>query len=93
MSEEHPSADLFKVTAALILFVIAVIGGLLPRRAQKVGSRLVSCLNTAAGGVFFASAMVSEHMILLCSSRAQYPETQRQQQRSSIDFSDKACGC
>lgn len=54
-----PSADLFKATAALILFSIAIVGGLLPMRLQDVGSKVVSCLNTAAGGVFFASAMVS----------------------------------
>ena len=56
--EEMPSADLFKATASLILFTIALIGGVLPQRLQNVGSQVVSCLNTAAGGVFFASAMV-----------------------------------
>lgn len=55
---EAPSADLFKAIAALILFSIALVGGILPRRLRNVGSRVVSCLNTAAGGVFFASAMV-----------------------------------
>lgn len=57
--EEIPSADLFKVAAASILFSIALIGGILPQRLQNVGVKVVSCLNTAAGGVFFASAMVS----------------------------------
>lgn len=56
--EQQPSADFFKVAAALILFAIAVVGGLLPQRLQDIGSRAVSCLNMAAGGVFFASAMV-----------------------------------
>lgn len=56
--EEVPSADLFKAIASLILFIIALIGGILPQRLQNVGSKVVSCLNTAAGGVFFASAMV-----------------------------------
>lgn len=55
---EAPSADVFKATAALILFSIALVGGILPRRLRNVGSKVVSCLNTAAGGVFFASAMV-----------------------------------
>lgn len=54
-----PSAEFFKATAALVLFLIAVVGGLLPVHLQDVGSKVVSCLNTAAGGVFFASAMVS----------------------------------
>lgn len=59
-----PSADLFKATASLVLFSIALVGGLLPQRLQNVGSRVVSCLNTAAGGVFFASAMVrQEHKL------------------------------
>lgn len=58
MTEEQPSADFFKVTASLILFSIALVGGILPQRLQNVGSKVVSCLNTAAGGVFFASAMV-----------------------------------
>ncbi|CAN0120646.1 unnamed protein product, partial [Hapterophycus canaliculatus] len=61
MSEEHPSAELFKATAALILFGIALAGGLLPQQVQGVGARVVSCLNTAAGGVFFASALT--HML------------------------------
>lgn len=52
------SADLFKAMAALVLFLIALVGGVLPLRIESVGSRVVSCLNTAAGGVFFASAMV-----------------------------------
>lgn len=58
MGAEVPSADLFKATSSLILFSIALIGGILPQRLQNVGSKVVSCLNTAAGGVFFASAMV-----------------------------------
>jgi len=57
--EGRPSADFFKAMASLILFTIAMVGGMLPRRLQNVGSRVVSCLNMAAGGVFFASAMVS----------------------------------
>ncbi|CBJ25854.1 conserved unknown protein [Ectocarpus siliculosus] len=60
-SNGEPSADLFKATAALILFSIALVGGLLPQRLQNVGKKVVSCLNMAAGGVFFASAMV--HML------------------------------
>eukprot|EP00903_Cladosiphon_okamuranus_P018110 g16665.t2 len=59
--EEIPSADFFKITASLILFSIAFVGGVLPQRLENVGSKVVSCLNTAAGGVFFASAMV--HML------------------------------
>lgn len=55
---EAPSADVFKATSAVILFSIAAAGGILPQRLQNVGSKVVSCLNTAAGGVFFASAMV-----------------------------------
>lgn len=60
MDNGEPSADLFKATAALILFSIALVGGLLPQRLQDVGNKVVSCLNMAAGGVFFASAMVRE---------------------------------
>lgn len=53
------SADFFKVMASFILFAIAMVGGMLPRRLQNVGSKVVSCLNMAAGGVFFATSMVS----------------------------------
>lgn len=70
MSEEMPSeeipvpsADLFKFAAASILFFVALVGGMLPRRLQNVGSKVVSCLNTAAGGVFFASAMVRQQCV------------------------------
>lgn len=56
--EEMPSAGIFKAAAAFILFSIALVGGILPQRLKNVGSKVVSCLNTAAGGVFFASAMV-----------------------------------
>lgn len=55
---EATSVEIFKATAALILFSIALVGGILPRRLRNVGSKVVSCLNTAAGGVFFASALV-----------------------------------
>ncbi|CAM9241768.1 unnamed protein product [Ectocarpus sp. 12 AP-2014] len=60
-SNGEPSADLFKAIAALILFSIALVGGLLPQRLQDVGKKVVSCLNMAAGGVFFSTAMV--HML------------------------------
>ncbi|CBJ25853.1 conserved unknown protein [Ectocarpus siliculosus] len=60
-SNGEPSADVFKATAALILFSIALFGGLLPQRLQNVGEMVVSCLNMAAGGIFFSTAMV--HML------------------------------
>lgn len=57
--EGQGSADAFKAIAALCLFTMAAIGGILPRHLQNVSSRVTSSLNSAAGGVFFASAMVS----------------------------------
>lgn len=64
--EEHGSAESFKLAAAMCLFAVAVIGGILPLRLKDVGSRVISSLNTAAGGVFFASAMVSNRMKSRC---------------------------
>ncbi|CAN0357561.1 unnamed protein product [Ascophyllum nodosum] len=61
MEESESSVGLFKITAALLLFCFAVVGGLLPQKLKNIGSKVVSCLNTAAGGVFLASAMV--HML------------------------------
>lgn len=58
--DEHESANGFKLVAALCLFTIAATGGMLPMRLKDLGSRVISSLNTAAGGVFFASAMVSK---------------------------------
>lgn len=66
---EEESANGFKALAALCLFGIAALGGMLPMRLQDVGSRVISALNTAAGGVFFASAMVK---LLRSTSKYRY---------------------
>ena len=68
MEESESSVGLFKITAALLLFCFAVVGGLLPQKLKNIGSKVVSCLNTAAGGVFLASAMVRTiHELGVCS--------------------------
>lgn len=57
-SQQQASTIAFKVVAAATLFTIAAAGGMLPMRLRGVDLRVLSSLNTAAGGVFFSSAMV-----------------------------------
>lgn len=58
MGDASSSTDAFKAVAALALLSMGIVGGLLPLWLQDVASQILSGLNTAAGGVFFASAMV-----------------------------------
>lgn len=57
---DKSSADAFKMVAVMVLIVVAAGGGMLPTCLKDINSGIISALNTAAGGVFFASAMVSD---------------------------------
>lgn len=59
MEASESDVRVFKIVAALLLFTFAIAGGLLPYKLRNISAKVVSCLNTAAGGVFFATAMVS----------------------------------